>query len=61
MKEYLGLDRQVMHLAIDKAVIFELSELENVEVILRDNNYRNLISCSKIKFTELIENFFTKM
>ena len=54
MREYFDLEKQVVHLAIDKSVVFKGSEFRFVEVMLRDNNYRNFVSCSKIKFAELV-------
>ena len=54
MREYFDLKRQIVHLAIDKSVMFERSEIDIAEELLRDNNYRNFVSCSKIKFAELI-------
>lgn len=54
MREYFDLSRQIVHLAIDKSVMFERAEIDIAEELLRDNNYRNFVSCSKIKFAELI-------
>jgi len=54
MKDYFDIDKQILHLAIDKSVMFKHSELIIAERMLRDNNYRNFVSCSKIKFAELI-------
>ena len=54
MREYFDLDKQIVHLAIDKSVMFERSEIDIAKKMLRDNNYHNWASCSKIKFIELI-------
>lgn len=54
MREYFDLERQIVHLVIDKSVMFERYEIDVAEELLRDNNYRNFVSCSKIKFAELI-------
>jgi len=54
MKQYFDLDKQIVHLAIDKSVMFEHAEIKVAETMLRDYNYRNFVSCSKIKFAELI-------
>jgi len=54
VREYFDLDKQIVHLAIDKSVMFERAEIDVAEEMLRDNNYRNFVSCSKIKFAELI-------
>jgi len=53
-QEYFDLSKQITHLAIDKSVMFELSEIDIAEKVLRNSNYRNWVSCSKIKFAELI-------
>ena len=49
MQEYFDLNKQIVHLAIHKSVMFELAEK-----MLHDSNYRNFVSCSKIKYAELI-------
>ena len=54
MKEYFDLNKQIVHLAIDKSVMFEHAEISAVKEMLYDNNYRNFVSCSKIKYAELI-------
>ena len=54
MKDYFDIDKQIVHLAIDKSVMFRHSEITIAEKILRDSNYKNFVSCSKIKFAELI-------
>jgi len=56
MREYFDLERQIVHLVMDKSVMFEHSDFDIAKRLLRDNNYRNLVSCSKIKFAELIGN-----
>ena len=55
MNKYLNLDQQIVHLFVDKSVMFELSEIDIVKKILYDNNYLNFVSCSKVKFAELID------
>ena len=57
MREYFDLDKQVMHLVIHKSMMVSHSEIDELEVMLRDNNYRNLVSCSKIKLAELIGDY----
>ena len=54
MKQYLDLERQIVHLAIDKSIMFEHTDIEVAKNLLRDHNYRNFVSCSKIKYAELI-------
>ena len=54
MQGYFDLSKQIVHLAIDKSVMFERAEIDVAEALLRDNNYRNFVSCSKIKFAEFI-------
>jgi len=55
MGQYLNLDQQILHLAIDKSVMFKRSELEVAKKLLNDINYQNFVSCSKIKFAEHFE------
>jgi len=55
MEKYFDLDQQIVYLAIDKSVMFELSEIDIAKKLLRDNNYRNFVSCSKVKFAEFID------
>ena len=52
MSQYLDINKQIVHLAIDKSIMFKHDELKLAEKILRDNNYRNFVSCSKINFAE---------
>jgi len=55
MNKYLSLDQQIVHLFVDKSVMFEREEIDFAKNILRDNNYRNFVSCSKVKFAEFID------
>jgi len=54
VREYFDLNKQIVHLAIDKSVMFEHAEISVAKEMLCDNNYRNFVSCSKIKYAELI-------
>ncbi|GAB2025991.1 hypothetical protein OfM1_20640 [Lactovum odontotermitis] len=53
-KPFKSLDEQIDYLEKTKAIIF--SDKENAKVYLRDSNYFNVISCSKVRFAEKIEN-----
>jgi len=56
MNEYFALKKQVIQLIIDKSVLFDkLEELDVAKKMLRDNGYRNFVSCSKIKQAEFFE------
>jgi len=56
MNTYFELEKQVRHLLIYKSMIFSsFEEWEEIEKMLRDNNYRNFVSCSKIKQVEFFE------
>jgi len=50
MKQFKSLDEQVEHLKNNKKVIFD--DKEKAKKDLYDDNYYNIISCSKIKFAE---------
>jgi len=54
VSQYLNINKQIVHLAIDKSIMFKHSELDKAEKLLRDTNYRNFVSCSKINFAEFI-------
>jgi len=55
MNKYLDLDQQIVHLFVDKSVMFEREEIDVAKKLLRDNNYLNFVSCSKVKFAEFID------
>ena len=55
MSKYLDLQQQIVHLFVDKSVMFEHSELDIAEKLLRDNGYHNFVASSKVKFAEFID------
>ena len=55
MSQYFDLNKQIVHLAINKSIMFKHAELDEVEKLLRDTNYRNFVSCSKINFAQYFE------
>ena len=55
VSQYFDLNKQISHLAIDKSIMFKHEELGEAEKLLRDTNYRNFVSCSKVNFAEYFE------
>ena len=55
MDKYLNLQEQIVHLFVEKSVMFEHAELDIAEKLLRDNGYHNFVASSKVRFAEFID------
>ena len=52
MQNYFDLQQQIVRLFVDKSIMFEHTDLDVAKKMLRDHNYRNWVSASKVKFAE---------
>jgi len=55
MSPYLNVTDTIIHLVVDKSLMIGRSDLPLVKKVIRDNNYRNFVGCSKIKQAEFFE------